>query len=124
MFNSLLMQFAATCKPSNFLGLVPWYKYLKLDSQCNIKEFNLLPGKAGVGSDIPLILLAVIDDLLRLAGLIAVIFVIYGGVMYATSQGNPDQASKAQSTILNALVGLAIAIVAVAFVSFIGNRLG
>lgn len=123
MLSAMVMQFAAACKSTTFLGLVPWYKYLDFNNQCQVKNFQLLPTSTSSG-DIPLILLAVIDDLLRIAGLIAVIFVIYGGVMYATSQGNPDQASKAQSTILNAVAGLAIAIVAVAFVTFIGNRIG
>lgn len=134
MFAMLTTYFAASCVKHGFLGLVPWYNYLDYgsvsagsgESFCGVKSFNILPkgGPHGVTSDIPLILLAVIDDLLRIAGLIAVIFVIYGAIMYVTSQGSPDQTAKAQSTIINALIGLAIAIIAVAFVSFLGNRLG
>ena len=107
------------CEKS-FLGLRPWFHYLETNPEpdCGIKEFTVL----GPSSDIPLVLLAVVDDLLRIAGLVAVVFVIYGGVMYITSQGNPDQASKAQSTILNALAGLAIALVAIFVVSFLGNK--
>jgi hypothetical protein len=130
MFAMLTTYFAASCTKHEFLGLVPWYKYLDYgsvstgsgESFCGVKSFNILP-KGGVNSDIPLIFLAVIDDLLRIAGLIAVIFVIYGAIMYVTSQGSPEQTAKAQSTILNALIGLAIAIIAVAFVSFLGNKL-
>jgi amino acid transporter len=129
MIHALLNQFAATCDKSSFLGLVPWYQYLDYkeitvssgEAFCGVENFVVL--KAGEQSDLPLIMLAVVDNLIRIAGLIAVAFVIYGGVQYATSQGNPDQTSKAQSTIINALIGLAIAIIAVAFVSFIGNRL-
>jgi len=112
------------CKQT-FLGLVPWYQYLEygkisdLGGACGVRSFQLL----GAGSDIPLVLLAIVDDLLRISGLVAVIFVIYGGIQYATSQGNPDQAAKAQSTIINALIGLALAIVSVAIVTFIGSRL-
>ncbi|CAN5123690.1 hypothetical protein BH09PAT3_BH09PAT3_3250 [soil metagenome] len=130
MFGQFL--FAAGCAKHTFLGLVPWYQYLDYGNIritnnsgetnfCGVREFNVLPTSGT--SDIPLILLAVVDDLIRIAGLVAVIFIIYGAVMYATSQGNPDQAGKAQSTILNALGGLALAIIAVAAVSFIGNRL-
>ena len=132
MFANLLTIFAAgdPCQKHNFLGLVPWYQYLDYgpienltDNQagqyCGINNFTLL----GSDSDIPLILLAVVDDLIRVAGLIAVIFVIYGGIMYATSQGNPDQAAKAQSTIVNALIGLVLAVVAVTVVTFIGKAL-
>lgn len=108
------------CDKDVFFGLVPWYQYLELDADCNVESFIVLPNDSET-SDIPLVLLAVIDDLLRVSGLIAVIFILYGGILYVTSQGNPDQTSRAQSTIINALAGLAVAIVAVAFVSFIGN---
>lgn len=118
MLTALLDIVAKDCT-KGFFGFKPWYHYLEMDSQCNIENFELLGSK----SDIPLILLAVIDDLLRLAGLVAVFFIIYGGIMYATSQGSADQTSKAQSTIINALAGLAVAIIAVVFVSFLGNRL-
>ena len=122
MFESFLTLFAAGCRPSNFLGLVPWYKYLEVGPKdgnpCAVLNFQVL----GSGSDIPLLLLALVDNLLRIAGLIAVIFVIYGGIMYATSQGSPDQTAKAQTTIISALAGLVIAIIAVTFVSFIGKQ--
>ncbi len=125
MYNLVLFA-AAGCEKHNFFGLVPWYKYLKFETTaggCQITQFNVLP-KGGNPSDIPLVLLAVVDDLLRVAGLIAVVFVIYGAVNYATSQGNPDQVSKAQSTVINALIGLVLAMIAVATVTFIGTRLG
>ena len=110
------------CREPNFFGLVPWYHYLNVDQTCNIKDFTILP-TSGTG-DIPLILLAVVDDLLRLAGLIAVGFVIYGGIKYITSQGEPEKTANAQSTIINALIGLAVAIIAVSAVTYIGGRLG
>jgi uncharacterized membrane protein len=74
-------------------------------------------------NDLPLIGLAILDDLLRVAGIVAIAFVIYGGITYVISQGEPDKTKQAMSTILNALIGLAVTIVAVAFISFIGNQL-
>lgn len=114
--------FAAACKPT-FFGLVPWYQYLSLDGSCNITNFHVLPS-GGTGSSIPLILLAIVDDLLRIAGLAAVFYVIYAGVQYVTSQGDPQQAANAQSTLINALIGLAIAILAIVLVSYLGSVLG
>jgi lysylphosphatidylglycerol synthetase-like protein (DUF2156 family) len=120
---------AAACNKPKLLGIFqPWYQYLDVQQRtipsngatyCSVQKFNLL----GSSSDVPLVLLAVVDDLLRLAGLVAVGYVVYGGIQYATSQGNPDQTAKAQSTIINALIGLAIALIAVATVSFLGNKL-
>jgi len=105
-----------------FLGLVPWYEYVNLNAQCNFDgtSFVLL----GSNSTILLILLAVVDDLLRVAGLLAVGFVIYAGAKFITSNGAPDEAAKARTTAINALVGLGITMVAVTFVSFLGNQLG
>jgi hypothetical protein len=69
-----------------------------------------------------LIGLAIFEDLLRIAGLAAVIFVIYGGIRYTTSQGSPEQTGAALGTILHALVGLAVAIIAATSISFIANQ--
>jgi hypothetical protein len=125
MINTLITIFASTpeCPPKTFFGLDPWYKYIN-DSDhfkgCEIQNFNILPPH----SDLPLVGLAIVDDLLRIAALVALGFVIAGSIQYITSEGNPDSTSRAKSTITNALAGLAIAIVAASFVSFLGNKLG
>jgi hypothetical protein len=113
-----LFFFAANCEKP-FFGLVPWYHYLYVDpGTCEIPNFNFL------GGDIPLVLLAIIDDLLRIAGIVAIAFVLYGAIQYIASQGSPEATAKAQGTIINALIGMAVAMVSVAFVSFLGNQLG
>jgi len=124
----LLTNFAAECasRPS-FLDIIPsWYKYLamKKDSlgQCSI-QFDLIKGGKFNGGDILLVGLGVIDILIRIAALVAVAFVIYGGIKYITSQGSPDGTKSAQNTILNAVLGLVISIVAAGVVAFLGNRL-
>lgn len=115
--------FAATnaCK-NMFLGLLPWNYYLDTspDSNgvCMVNNFHLL----GSNSSLLLILLAIVDDLLRIAGLLAVAFVIYAGVQFIMSSGSPDNAAKARTTGINALVGLAITMVAISFVTFLGNQ--
>lgn len=110
---------------NTFLGLEPWYHYLtvqydKTTKACEVTSFQLL----GSHSGILLVLLAVVDDLLRIAGLVAVFFVIYAGIRYITSQGSPDQTSQALSTLINALIGLAIALVAIGLVSYLGSQIG
>lgn len=126
---SLTQQFAIDCnnKPS-FFGLHPWYQYLKLDEVtsngtvvgCTVNNFQVL----GKDSGLLLVGLAILDDLVRVAALVAVGFIIYGGITYAASQGSPDQTGKAQNTIINALIGLVVALIATGVVNFIGNRLG
>jgi hypothetical protein len=137
-------QTAASCK-KDFFGLEPWYQYIGVElvpngstsppyDSCEFKCFNVYDTGGGAGqpantcgqtkSDIPLILLAVIDDLLRIAGLAAVAFIIYGAFEYVGSQGNSEVTAKAQSMVVNALIGLVVAMIAVVVVNFIGNNLG
>jgi hypothetical protein len=121
-YTSILHTFATTnCKPKLF-GLEPWYQYLQLDSNCNVKNFTIL--NPSHPSSFLLIGLAILDDLIRIAALVAAGFVIYGGIQYVTSQGSPDATNKARETIINALIGLVLAIVAASLVSFIGTKLG
>lgn len=109
----------------DFLGMKAWYYYLPQSDfdGCSIKRFTFLPDASG-HADLPLILLAIVDDLLTLAGVVAVAFVIVGAFQYVASQGNPEQTARAQSTIINALIGTAIAITAAVFVNFLGQTLG
>lgn len=110
----------AACSRHIFFVFDPWWKYLdvKKDSDGICQVVFDFP------YDLTLVALAILDMLLRLGGLIAVGYVIYGGIQYVTSRGEPDGVKNAQSTITNALVGLAITLVAASMVSFIGNRLG
>ncbi len=107
-----------TCSSkSGFLGLPPWWEYLNQPTppQC-IVNVNWPGGIWAIG-------LAVLDMLLRIAGVAAVISLMVSAVMYVTSTGNPDRTSAALSRIINSLVGLAIVLVAAAAVAFIGNRI-
>jgi hypothetical protein len=119
----------ANCNTA-FLGLDSWYSNVpsKEFSGCNLKCFNFFqasqPNDCGqTNSDIPGVLLAIIDDLLRIAGLVALGFVFVGAFQFVASRGNSEKTAQAQSTIINALTGLAVAVVAVALVSFLGNTL-
>lgn len=111
---------------SSFLGFPTWYKYLdvgpKGDDPCAIIGPKLNEG-LDVAKAAPRIGLAIIEILLRVSGMVAVGFIIYGGFRYLTSQGEPEAYKMAQKTIINALIGLVIAILAVTIVSFIGGSL-
>lgn len=126
IINNIFNHFANVSCYQSFFGLEPWWRFLPKTAfnGCNIKTFNILSNGSSQPSYIPLVLLAVVDDLLRIAGLVAVFYVIYAAVQYVASQGNPEQTSKAMSTIINALIGLAIALIAIAIVSFLGSQLG
>ena len=104
------------CKHS-FFGIPAWYEYLPLNGDCTINT------DATGGNTIVLVVMAVTDILLFVAGFVAGFYVIYGGFKYITSTAEPTKISAAKTTILNAIIGLAIAIIASAVVSFIAGRL-
>lgn len=120
---------AASCNPDKtFFGLPVWYKYINTspgtDGTCNFSGLHLFTNNHIFNpGDIFLILLAILDDLLVIAGVVAVVFVIFGAVQFIVGQGEPERISKARGTIINALIGLVIAIVAAALVNFLGNSL-
>lgn len=100
---------------TGFLGLPTWYEFLPLNPTTKTPEFQSL-------TDIYLIVAAVIDILLRIGAIIAIVMVIYGGIEFITSSGNPDKASSARNTITNAIIGLAIAVSAATVVTYIAGR--
>ncbi len=111
------------CGGGNFLGFPKWYKYLKsqvyTDNLTGAQSCNAVV--EGVG-DIWKIVAAVIEFLTRVASLVAIGFVVYGGFTYTLSQGNPDKTKQSLKTVINAAVGLVIAVIATAVVSFIAGR--
>ncbi len=110
-----------------FFGLPTWYKYLEVEyvpvngggGVCKV-ILDIQDNPLGVG----LVGLAVIEMLLRVGGVVAVGFVIYGGIQYIVSQGEPENTAKALHTIINACIGLAIVMISAAVVAFIGTSLG
>lgn len=109
--------FAKTCEGGSFFGLPKWYKYL--DGQGDKVECT--PIITGI-NDIWLIVLAVIEILLRVAILVAIGFMLYGGIKFITSRGNPEKINSARNTVQDSLVGIVIAVVATAVVGFIAGR--
>ena len=102
-----------------FFSFPTWYRGLPCDTG---NEINL-EGK-DIGTDVVFpIALNIIDIALRVVAIMAVGFVIYGGFRYVTSRGEPEQTKKAQDTILKAIIGAVIAMVAAIGVSFIVGRL-
>ncbi|HCH34077.1 MAG: hypothetical protein UY35_C0009G0022 [Candidatus Saccharibacteria bacterium GW2011_GWC2_48_9] len=60
--------------------------------------------------------------LLFLIGLAAVIMIIIGGIRYTTSNGDPSQTKAAKDTILYAVIGIVVALMAFAIVRFVVDR--
>jgi hypothetical protein len=124
MQSLLANYFAAACNPgSGVPAIIPtWYKYLEGTTTAQGCRINI-DYQADPTGTIVAILLGVFDIMLFLAGILAVGFIIYGGFQYLISQGEPDKAKNARTTIVNALVGLAITMTGSGIVAFIGRSL-
>ncbi|MFA5024772.1 MAG: hypothetical protein WC523_07545 [Patescibacteria group bacterium] len=54
------------------------------------------------------IISAVIGYMLDVAGALAIIYLIYSGILYITAAGNPDNAKKGQQGLINAVIGVIV----------------
>ena len=114
---------------SSFLSIPSWDKYITdgktdLKGNCTTPDIGFTKDGKFSGTGILKVLLAIIDILMRIVGLVALGFIVFGGIKYVTSQGSPEGTKDAQGTVINALIGVGIATIAVAVVSFLGSRIG
>lgn len=72
--------------------------------------------------DVPSIIETVINTILVVLGMISVIMIVIGGIRYTTSNGDSGATKAAKDTILYAVVGLVVAILAYAIVNFVLSR--
>lgn len=92
------------------MGIRPWYAGLTEGDKCEIKhsEFEGENIKNAVWK----IVLNIASDILAVVGYLAIIFVVWGGYQYMMARGDPGMVAKGKKTITNALVGLAICMLA------------
>ena len=63
------------------------------------------------------------DLILRFVGSLALLFFIYGGLMFLLSSGNTEQVSKAKGIIKAAVIGLIIVFASFLIISFVLSAL-
>ncbi len=61
----------------------------------------------------------IINVIIGVIGFVAVVMIIYGGIQYTTSAGDSGKVKNAKNTILYGIVGLVVALLAFAIVSFV-----
>jgi hypothetical protein len=106
-----------------FIGLVPVTTSLALDTKTGACTGNDSAPCQASGDSIAALLGSVISLLLFIAGAIAVLVIVVGGIRYITSDGDPSAASKAKNTIIYALVGLVVAVMSYSIVNFVIGRI-
>ena len=70
------------------------------------------------------IIVTVVNTMMFLIGALSVIMIIYGAFRYVTSAGDAKQVESAKNTILYAVIGIIVALLAVAIVNFVTKKIG
>ena len=78
------------------------------------------PAKAGLINTT----IRIINALLVLAAIAAIVFVIIGGVRYITAQGDEDAVAQAKNTVIYAIIGIIVIILAAVIVNFFVSQVG
>ncbi len=107
-------QFAA-CTGGSFFGFPPWYACLPKDADGGPKLTKL--------EDVWLIAFPLLETGIKAAGYTAIGFILWGGIRFIKSQGNPGEITASRDTIRDALIGLVICVSSVAIVQFMASRL-
>lgn len=103
----------------SLLGLAPTVH--AADDVCNTDAAPIVKEAAGCEGNtdaLPGLITGILNAIIAVSGIVAVIFVLIGGVNYMTSSGDSGKLEKAKKTILYACIGLIITALAFAIVNF------
>lgn len=98
---------------AGFLGFRSWDACLEKDSS-GAPIIRAL-------EDVWKIAVIIVEFFIKVSGYLAAGFIIWGGIKYLKSQGEPGETAQARQIINNALMGLIICLLAVAIVQFIAG---
>lgn len=102
-------QGGGNCGSPSLFFLDSWASYMCEGGEVTVNELNDFLGLA----------FWAVDSLLKLVVYVAAGFIIYGGVKYMMAQGDQSSIAEAKTTVTNAVIGMIIAICAVALVQFV-----
>lgn len=92
------------------------------DGMADVKEtVNNLPNANGVTSGN---LTNILFWIYAMGGLVAVAVIVYGGVKYVMSQGDPGKTKQASQIIAYAIIGLGVVVLAGAITAFATGVIG
>jgi len=74
---------------------------------------------AEAGNRLPVIIGNIVRILLGLLGIILVVLLVYAGFLWMTARGASEQVDKAKDIIRNAIIGIAIVLLAYAITGFV-----
>lgn len=89
-----------------------------LSTEDNVQKVSDATGGA---NDARTLVLRIVNFFLGFLGLLAVLMIIYGGVLVVTSAGDPEKAGKGKKILLYAAIGILIILLSFAIVSTVLN---
>lgn len=108
---SPLAMLGAACTGGRVLTFPAWYKGLDCGTD-NVPQITNI-------NDIWKIALNIVEMLIITVGYVAVGFIIWAGVKYIKSRGDPAKIVEAKTTLTQAVIGLGVALASVAIVEFV-----
>lgn len=78
-----------------------------------------LPFEKGGEATLPIVL--IIKETIKYIGLLAILVVSWGGITFLTSMGNDEKVKHAKHTIIYALVGVLLSVVAYTIIDIINS---
>lgn len=111
-----------------FLTFRPWYYGLVDGPDCEFKDIvvleegqTLTTGQIELVTFIWAIILNALSILFGAVGYLAIGFLIYGGYLYVMARGDSGRIAKGKNTVIRAIIGLVICILASLISSLIVN---
>lgn len=83
-----------------------------------------LSGPVTENTDLWVVVSSVVNVAMTVLGILSVVMLIVAGYMYTTSSGDANKVTKAKNTLLYGVIGLVIALLALAIVNFVLGALG
>lgn len=123
IIKTVISIFSITIIPLALLS--PSFATIDCNSDSIPPEVKASAGCSGNTDNVTPTVINIINAIIGILGLVAVVIIIYGGVQYMTSAGDAGKVKKAKDTILYAVIGLIVCVLAYAIVNFvIGKILG
>lgn len=106
-------------------GIPTWYNKLAGTPYLNPNtcEINNSAIESNEGEFYTGLIASFVVLLLWLVGVVSVFMIMWGGISFIIADGSPEKIASARKTILNAIIGVTIAMLATMLVSFVTSYL-
>lgn len=121
MKNRLIRGIAAVIAVVGLVGIAAPRVYAN-DAICSqpglTEDLRARMGCSGSDDQLQTVILNILRAVIGVAGVVAAVYVVIGGIQYMTSTGDSGKIAKAKNTILYALIGLIVCALAFAIVNW------